>query len=171
MEKAGKQIKKREKANDVFYTPISLVNQHIDLVKDYIEPNKVIYEPFYGSGNYYNQFKERFPNNTLEYTEIELGTDFFQFDKPVDYIISNPPYSMIDKVLEKSCDLKPNIISYLFGFMNITTKRIEYMNKRGYYIQSLHLTKVFKWFGMSAIITFSNSIQSNCISFDRVVHR
>ena len=173
MEKITKSIKKRKTANDVFITPISLVNQHIDLIKDLIEPNpdKVIYDAFYGTGNYYNQLKERFPNNQIEYTEISLGSDFFDFNKKVDYIISNPPYSIIDKVLEKSCDLNPTIISYLIGFMNLTTRRIEYMNKRGYFIQSLHLTKVMDWFGMSIIITFSNQINTNCISYDRVVHK
>lgn len=173
MEKTGKIIKKRENANDVFITPISLVNQHIDLVKDIIktEPDKVIYEPFFGTGNYYNLLKERFPNNPIEYTEISLDLDFFDFNKKVNYIISNPPYSIIDKVFEKSCSLHPEIISYLIGFMNLTTRRIEYMNKKGYYILSLHLTKVFKWFGMSIIVTFSNQIKSNCVSFDRIVHR
>jgi hypothetical protein len=150
---------------------MSLVNQHINIIEDLIEPNKIILDPFFGTGNYYNTLKQRFPNNQIEYTEIEMGMDFFEYDKPVEYIISNPPYSLIDKVLEKSCDLQPEVISYLIGFMNITTKRIEYMNKRGYFIKSLHLTKVYKWFGMSSIITFSNKIKTNCITFDRVIHK
>lgn len=171
MESITRSIKKRLSPNDVFLTPMTLVNQHINLVEDLIDTDKIILDPFYGTGNYYNTLKERFPTNQIEYTEIEMGLDFFEYNKKVDYIISNPPYSLIDKVLQKSCDLEPEIISYLIGFMNITTRRIEYMNKRGYYIQSLHLTKVFKWFGMSAIITFSNKIKTNCISFDRIIHK
>lgn len=171
MESITRSIKKRLSPNDVFLTPMTLVNKHINLVEDLIDTDKTILDPFYGTGNYYNTLKERFPTNHVEYTEIEMGLDFFEYNKKVDYIISNPPYSLIDKVLQKSCDLEPEIISYLIGFMNITTRRIEYMNKRGYYIQSLHLTKVFKWFGMSAIITFSNKIKTNCISFDRIIHK
>jgi hypothetical protein len=38
---------------------------------------------------------------------------------------------MIDKVLEKSVSLNPRIISYLIGYGNVTTKRLEYMELKG----------------------------------------
>ena len=162
-------IKIRKISNDKFYTPETLVKIHLD--KFDIPDNSIIYEPFYGEGAYYKQMEKKYTNCKLFFTEIELGTDFFSFDTNVDYIISNPPYSCIDKVLEKSVSLKPKIISYLIGFGNITTKRIEYMNKNGYFIKDFHLTKVYKWYGMSLIITFSNLIDKNIIDYDRIVHK
>jgi hypothetical protein len=168
--KIAHNIKKRKSANDVFYTPSSLVKIHLEKFND-IPEGSIIYEPFYGNGAYYNEMKNKYTNCEILYTEIELGLDFFSFDNKVDYIISNPPYSIIDKVFEKSVSLKPKIISYLIGFGNITTKRLEYMNKNGYFVSDFHLTKVYKWFGMSCIITFSNMINKNIIEFDRIVHK
>jgi hypothetical protein len=163
-------IKQRELANDKFYTPLSLVKLHLEKFKD-IPNGSVIFEPFYGKGAYHNIMKEMFPNCFLPYTEIDMGLDFFEYTDKVDYIISNAPYSILNKVLEHSVSLKPKIISYLIGFHNLTTKRIEFMNNNGYYILDFHLTKVFRWYGMSLIITFSNEIKSNIISFDRIIHK
>ena len=165
-------IKKRDTPKDVFYTPQSLVNIHLDLVKPYIEDGNKILDPFFGQGIYYNNYHLFFTkNNTFDYTEIALGKDFFEYTNQVDVIVSNPPYSMIDKVLEKSISLNPHTISYLIGYGNLTTKRIEYMNKHGYFLVQFHLTKVWKWYGMSCILIFSKTAISNCISFDRIVHR
>jgi hypothetical protein len=164
-------IKGRSTANDKFYTPSTLVSVHLDKFKDKIADGSVILEPFYGEGAYYKEMEKRFPNCSLDFTEIDLGKDFFSYKTPVDYIISNPPYSIIDKVLEHSVSLRPKIISYLIGFSNITAKRVEYMNKNGYFITDFHITKVFKWYGMSLIITFSRECSQNVISFDRIVHK
>lgn len=165
----SRKIQKRDKPNDKFYTPLSLVKIHLS--KFCIDKESIIYEPFYGKGVYYNEMRNVFPYCEIKFTEIDMGLDFFEFNEKIDYIISNPPYSIIDKVLEKSILLKPKIISYLIGFGNITTKRIEYMNKNGYFITDFHLTKVWKWYGMSLIITFSNLIDKNIIEFDRIIHR
>ena len=77
---------------------------------------------------------------------------------------------MIDKVLEHSVSLNPRIISYLIGQGNLTTKRIEYMNSKGYGLVSIHMLKVFKWYGMSYITTFEKN-KSNIITFDRTIHK
>lgn len=169
MHKIHDSIKKRDIAKDVFYTPLSLVKIHLDLVKPLIKENDIVYDPFYGKGAYYNEFPNVFKSNTFVFSEIEMGKDFFKFNDKIDIIISNPPYSIIDKVLEKSVSLNPRVISYLIGIHNLTTKRIEYMNKHGYFLSALHFTKVFKWFGMSIICVFSKG--ENCISFDRIIHR
>jgi hypothetical protein len=50
-------------------------------------------------------------------------------------------------------------------------RQVEYMNNNGYFIKDFHLTKVYNWYGMSLIITFSNEITTNIISIDRIVHK
>ena len=163
-------IKQRSKPNDIFYTPKQLVLKHLEYVKEYVDEDDIILDGFYGSGNYFNLYPQVFTkNNKFEYTEIELGKDFFLFNEPVNMIISNPPYSIIDRVLEKSVQLKPHTISYLIGQANLTCKRIEYMNKNGYYLGKIFFTKVFKWFGMSMIVVFTNKDTKNCIDYDRIV--
>ena len=166
-------IKKRTKPNDKFYTPQNLVETHIDYVKEYINNNDIIYEPFAGKGAYKNEFIKRYEKtNKIKFTEIDEGLDFFDFNEEIDLIISNPPYSIIDKVLNKSIELKPKMISYLIGLHNLTTRRIEIMNKNGYYLDKIKMLKVYKWFGMSCICVFvKNENGKNCIDFDRTVYK
>lgn len=170
MNNTATAIKNKNKPNDVFYTPIGLVQKHLEYIKEYVDENDIIFEPFYGSGNYFNTYPLVFDkNNTFDFTEIELGKDFFEYDKKVSVICSNPPYSLIDKVLKKSVELEPHTISYLIGQQNLTCKRIEYMNNNGYYLDKVFFTKVFKWFGMSMIVVFTKKSNKNCIDFDRTV--
>ena len=163
-------IKNRKVSNDKFYTPEGLVKIHLEKFKD-IPDGALIFEPFYGEGAYFNEMVKMFPQCVISYTEIDKGLDFFEYKEKIDYIISNPPYSIIDKVLQHSVSLQPKVISYLIGFHNLTTKRVEYMNNNGYYIIDFHLTKVQAWYGMSLIVSFSNSATKNIISIDRKVHK
>ena len=163
------KIQKKEKPNDVFYTPINLVKKHLEIIKPFVKDKDIIFDPFYGEGAYHNLFKDYFKDNTFDYTEIELKKDFFKYDKNVDVIVSNPPYSCIDKVLEHSIKLNPRVISYLIGVNNLTSKRIEYMNNNGYKLVKVHMMKIYKWFGMSFIVTFSKD-GDNCIDYDRIVY-
>jgi hypothetical protein len=158
---------RKGKANDTFYTPLALVDRHIEHIKDLIEFGDVIYEPFAGKGFYVSALREKLPNQ-IEQTEIDNGTNFFEFNESIDVIISNPPYSCMDKVLEHSVKLNPRVISYLIGYLNFTPKRITYMNDNGYFLERIYFCKVRGWFGISSIITFSNKIKKNCIDFDRV---
>lgn len=166
----GHKIKNKDKPNDVFYTPLNLVKKHLEIIKPFVKDKDIILDPFYGDGAYHNLFKDYFKDNTFDFTEIELKKDFFKYDKNVDIIVSNPPYSCINEVLEHSIKLKPRIISYLIGIHNLTPKRIEYMNNNGYKIVNVHMIKVYKWFGMSLIVTFSKDGE-NCINYDRIIYK
>jgi len=161
------KIKHRDKPKDVFITPEKLAKTHIDMI-DEAYRNLVWYDPFKNSGSYYNQYP--CANENKKWSEILENKDFFDFNEEVDVIASNPPYSMIDKVLEKSVSLKPMIISYLLGINNLTAKRMEYMESQGYYITKLHMCKVFKWFGMSLIVVWEKGGEP-ILSYDRKVWR
>ena len=165
--KISHAIKYRKTANDTFYTPTELVNNHLNYIKEYVEDGDVIYDPFFGNGRYYNNFKNHFKNNSFEYTEIEMGLDFFDFNKKIDVICSNAPYSILDKVFEKSIELNPHTISYLIGHINLTPKRIDMMNKAGYYLSKSYITQVHKWYGRTMIVVFTKKCNKNSIDFDR----
>jgi len=158
------KIKQRENPNDIFITPLKLAKYNIDMIE--YNQDDIWYDPFKNNGSYYNQF----PNENKKWSEILEDKDFFTFDEKVDIICSNPPYSMIDKILEKSVELKPRIISYLIGVNNLTAKRMEYMENNGYYITKIHMCKVFKWYGMSMIVIWEKDKKS-IMSYDRVVWR
>jgi len=158
------KIKQRENPNDVFITPLKLAKYNIDMIE--YKDDDIWYDPFKNDGSYYNQY----PNENKKWSEILENKDFFDFNEKVDIICSNPPYSMIDKVLEKSVSLKPRIISYLIGVNNLTAKRMEYMENNGFYITKIHMCKVFKWYGMSMIVVWEKD-KKPIMSYDRVVWR
>jgi len=161
----NRTIQKRVTSNDVFITPPKLALLHINSITS--TPNEMWLDPFKNNGSYYNQF----PTDLKKWTEILEGRDFFDFNEPVDIICSNPPYSIIEMVLDKCVQLNPRIISLLIGFQNLTAKRMEKMERAGYKIIYFHLTKVWKWFGMSLIVTWEKSECVSIINFDRTVWR
>jgi len=161
--KTARNIKNRKKPNDVFITPLELAKKHISTI-DY-KDDDIWYDPFKNSGNYYNNY----PTEHKVWSEILEGKDFFDFNMEVDVICSNPPYSCIDKVLQKSVSLNPRVISYLFGVNNLTAKRIEFMNEHGYGLKKCIMLKVWDWFGLSFIVTFEKG-SKNCIDIDRKIY-
>ena len=170
MSKLGHSIKGRENANDVFMTPVALVTTHLEYIAPLVREGDKLLEPFCGSGNYLTAMEQKWRENRVDWCEISRGRDFFEYGGEVDAIISNPPYSIMDQVLEKSISLKPRVISYLIAIHALTPRRIEIMNKAGYGLESVKMVKVFKWYGISGIITFVKG-GKNCIDFDRVVYK
>lgn len=162
-----RKIRKRKRARDVFITPRELGAMHITLTKQF--GDGVWYDPFRHdkSGTYFSQFQGK-----KVWAEIEEDRDFFCFEPgKVDVICSNPPYSMMDKVLERSIQLKPSVISYLIGVNNLTTRRLEMMNKHGYTLVYCRMLKVNKWFGMSFICIWKEGPGTDVIQYDRKVWR
>lgn len=163
----SRKIKNRNKPKDVFITPVGLAKLHIKMTEKYTEDNVLWLDPFKNSGVYYNNFN----TDKKDWCEILDGRDFFKYDTSHNNITicSNPPYSIIDKLLKKSIELKPHVISYLLKFHNITTKRLEFMEKNGYNVVYFHLTKVYDWYGMSSIIIFQKTDKPSIIKYDRKV--
>jgi hypothetical protein len=161
----SRAIQKRTNPNDVFITPLALAKSHIDLIA--ARDGDTWFDPFKNNGSYYNQF----PTENKDWTEILEDKDFFAYEGTPDVICSNPPYSIIDRVLEKSVSLKPRVISYLIGINNLTTRRMEIMENAGYKIRAFHVCKVWKWYGMSAAIVWDNTIDSSAFTFDRTIWR
>ena len=159
------QIKQRPHANDVFITPLELSKKAIGMVE--YKEDDIWYDPFKNNGSYYNQY----PNECRKlFSEILEDKDFFDFNENITIISSNPPYSILDKVIKKSIELEPRVINYLIGLNNLTARRIEMFNEAGYGLTKIHMCKVFKWYGMSVIVQFEKD-KVNIISYDRVVWR
>ncbi len=162
--KISHDIKKRKTAKDVFYTPQSVVDIHLSMID--AKPDDIWFDPFMGQGAYYDNY----PTENKDWCEIEMDRDFFEYDGYMDIICSNPPYSMMDKVIKKSIELQPRVISYLCALHGLTARRMEMLNKAGYGLKKMHMLKVYSWYGMSAIVVFEKNC-INCISYDRQVHK
>jgi len=88
---------------DIVYTP-DFVAKHII---DFLEPKGLILDPCKGDGAFYNLM----PKGS-EYCEIREDKDFFTYNKKIDWIIGNPPYSIFEEFLVKGFEIADNV-SYL----------------------------------------------------------
>ena len=90
--------------NDVIMTPEKIAQEMISLY-DLPEGTSIL-EPCRGEGAFYNNFPE---NCTKEWCEITQGRDFFQYEGKVDWIITNPPYSILEQFMLKSFEVADNV--------------------------------------------------------------
>lgn len=158
-------IKQREKARDKFYTPKLLAEKLISYVP--LKEGDIVLDPALGNGAFYSQYPSYVEK---DYCEIEEGKDFYSYNKKVDWIITNPPYSNLDDWIKKTLRVCSKGFAYLLGINNITPRRIEMINKRNFGLTFIHLCKVFKWYGISAFFQFEKE-EENIISYDREVWR
>ena len=158
--KKCKVIQNRKTANDIFITPKELSKIHIDLI-DYKE-NDLWLDPCKNNGSYYDQF----PNDNKDWCEILDDKDFFQYSGSPDIIIQNPPFSLINKWIDKNIELKPRVISFLIGLMNLTMKRVATLEEAGYGLTKFHIVSVYSWFGSSVLVVFEKDKKS-IITYNR----
>jgi hypothetical protein len=163
LNKIGNTIKSRKTANDKIYTPKQVALQMIDMCN--ITSNMTVLDPSRGGGVFYDNL----PECQKDYCEIEENIDFFNYNKKVDLIIGNPPYSLWNKWLEHTIKLTDKFC-YIFGFLNLTNPRVQKLKECGYSITHLHLFKVDWWFGPSFIVIFEKNKQSIISNFETTVH-
>tara|TARA_R110001632_G_C11145157_1_gene396664 strand:- start:69 stop:623 length:555 start_codon:yes stop_codon:yes gene_type:complete len=89
--------------NDEYYTP----KYAIKPILKYLKPNSTIWCPFDTQHSLYViMLKEN--GHSVVHTHLNDGIDFFDTPTPkdIDYIISNPPYSLKNEVLKKLFSIK-----------------------------------------------------------------
>ena len=91
--------------SDIHYTPRGISSQ----IVSWANPKGVCLDPFRGDGSFYDFL----PQPKL-WCELQEGKDFFQFGGYVDWIISNPPYSIFCDVLKHSFEVSENVIYLTF---------------------------------------------------------
>ena len=84
--------------NDEYYTP----NYAILPLLKYLKPNSTIWCPFDTKDSNYVKLFEK-SGFKVYHSHISEGADFFNTDPPlnVDYVISNPPYSLKNEVFNR----------------------------------------------------------------------
>lgn len=156
-------INKKKVPNDKYFTPESLAKFHVEYFYKLVNNNvKDTYEPFAGEGVYI-PFLNAISNRVFQ-TELDDGTDFFQFDMETNNtdcdslsIITNPPYSKITPILKRIVEERYMHVSLLIGTMNLTPSRLQFMEKNGYRLIGMHFTRVRGWFSFSVIVTWTKS--------------
>jgi type I restriction-modification system DNA methylase subunit len=133
----GKGLMTGDKPNDKIYTPLPIAKQIIDL----FDLKGKVLDGFRGGGAFYDQLPDTVEK---DWCEIDEGRDFFDYSEKVDWIISNPPYSILDEVLEHSFEIADNVVyliplSKLFSSMTRIRKILTYGN-----IKEIHIISASK---------------------------
>lgn len=120
---SGKCLNTGNKPNDIIMTPLPIAKQIIDA----FDIQGKVLDPFKGEGAFYNQL-----SGDKEWCEITEGRDFFDYSDHVDWIISNPPYSIFDEVLTHSFEIADNIV-YLVPLSKVVSsfKRVRAIEDYG----------------------------------------
>lgn len=94
------------KPNDMVMTPLHIAKQMIDFYT--IPLRATMLDPCRGDGAFYHQYPSRAGVNR-DWCEITEGRDFFDWPYKVDWIITNPPYSIFPQFLEKCFEVADNV--------------------------------------------------------------
>lgn len=85
---------------DVVYTPDEVSR----LIIESLNPSGLCLDPCKGDGAFFKYLPDG-----AEYCEITENKDFFEYNKKVDWIIGNPPYSNFKEFLEYSFLIASNV--------------------------------------------------------------
>ncbi|MEM9445324.1 MAG: hypothetical protein AAGA18_08205 [Verrucomicrobiota bacterium] len=127
-------------SNDEIQTPDYLAKQLVE----HFQPIGRILEPCRGDGNIYQYL----PEDAL-WCEINEGRDFLNWDKKVDWIMTNPPWSKVRVFLNHAMSIADDIV-FLMTVNHIWTKaRIRDINTAGFGIKEISLADMPKSFPQS----------------------
>lgn len=87
--------------NDVVFTPEWLAEKIVNM----FPITGSVLEPCKGEG----AFLKYLPKNT-EWCEITEGKNYYDYNKKVDWLVTNPPYSDYNRFLDHSFELADNIV-------------------------------------------------------------
>ena len=108
---------------DVVYTPDDVARD----VVEFFKPTGQILEPSKGDG----AFMRYLPPDT-QWCEITEGRDFFAWDKQMDWIIGNPPFSIFSDWLKHSFEIANDIVYIqILSSIFISYKRMKLIYEYG----------------------------------------
>src|SRR3990167_195186 len=142
-------------ASDSVQTPKAVAKW----VVEYFAPRGRILEPARGDGN----FLCFLPRET-EWCEIKSGRDFFQYDGHVDWILTNPPYSIYDLFLNKCFAVAENIV-----FVCPVAKALK-SQKSDRILSNYGGIREIVLMGGGQSLGFAFGFLSGCIHFQREYH-
>lgn len=108
----------------------------VDIIEHFVGKRRGLrlLDPCAGKGVFVNNYPE---GNERIYCEIDEGRDFFEFQQPVDMIVSAPPFSIISDFTRHAMTLTKDIV-FLAGLHHFTTvARWRDIENAGFHIAEL----------------------------------
>ena len=128
----------KDNPNDKVYTPEFIVAEVLSEFSQHITSDSTLLEPFKGGGAFYDKLVS-LSSNPVQWCEIDQGVDFFEYKDKVDWIITNPPYSIFDKVLPKCLEVADNILLVIpVNKLVSSMPRLADVRRAGFAIRQLH---------------------------------
>jgi hypothetical protein len=121
---------------DKVYTPPELAKDMIN----FFQPGGICLDPCMGTGC----FLDLLPAGS-DWCEIEQGRDFYAYEKRVDWIVSNPPYTHYSSWMRHSMKVARNIV-YLMPVYKV-------------FASGLFLNDLFSWGGIVHIRRYGTGTQ------------
>jgi hypothetical protein len=120
-------------SNDAVQTPVDLARRLIT----HFKPEGKILEPCRGNGNFFRLL----PAGT-EWCEITQGRDFFDWQTPVNWIITNPPWSLIRSFMGHAMKVSDNVV-FLLTVNHVWTKaRVRDIQEAGFGLKEIALVEM-----------------------------
>lgn len=102
--------------------------------------------------------------------ELEDGLNFYEWDKPVDWIVGNPPYHESWKFTEKALAVATEGIAWLLNnqAMNshLTPARLAKLKEAGWSYTKIHVVADKRWFGRYYFLVLERK-KDDFISWER----
>ena len=157
-----------EKQMELMQTPYDIASKIIDYIKPQILESDEVLEPFKGYGNIYNQI----PNQYKSFCSTDDGIDFFEYNKQVDWAITNPPFQILENGQPINAFIK--IIERLMwvcrrGFFllinhklwsSLTVKRLKDWSNDSWVISKIKIFEIKQWYGRYYLVKFEKNGRS-----------
>ena len=129
---------------DLVMTPAPLAGAIIAHYTDRFDGS--ILDPARGQGAFFGQFPRHLDRHWCELTD---GRDFLRWAEPVDWIMTNPPWSRLRDFTRHAMTLAQNIV-WLVPIVNLTTKaRLRDLDEHGFGVAELLLIDTPKFWPQS----------------------
>lgn len=149
----------QKNSNDIIYTPLPIAKECIDLCS--FEKGDIVLDPCRGNGAFYDQY----PSHVVkEYCEITEGIDFMSYHNHVDWIITNPPYSVLTNFLDKIVELNLKGFGLLIPTYSLTPTRLTKLQSCGYGISQFYMITINGWFGNHVFVLWKKGVE-DIVSF------
>lgn len=93
-----------------------------------------VLDPCRGQGAFYEQVPDHCEKL---WCELDEGLDFFNFNEPVDWIVTNPPWSKIKDFMDHAMTIANNVIFLITTNHAYTKARVRVAQRHGFRVRGM----------------------------------